>query len=54
MKREKKSENEGGLKVKSQIKAGAGGLQHNRPLKVKSQIKAGGVNWQHNRALRAR
>jgi hypothetical protein len=44
-----------GLSVKSSIKAGLGGFNHNRTvlagLAVKSSIKAGLAGFNHNRAL---
>jgi hypothetical protein len=53
-----KSTKKSGLVVKSTVKAGGLGFNHNRPrlaagLVVKSKVKVGGLGFNHNRTLLA-
>ena len=40
------------MKIKTTVKAGGIGLNHNQVLRVKSQVKAGGIGLNHNQIVR--
>ncbi len=42
------------MKIKSQVKAGAQGYNHNEALRVRSTVKAGAQGYNHNEALKIR
>ena len=42
------------MTIRTQLRAGRIGLNHNEALQVRSALKAGGVDGQHNEALRVR
>ena len=44
------------MKIRTQLKAGGAGLQHNESLKVRSAVKAAraGESMNHNEALKVR
>jgi hypothetical protein len=42
------------MTIKTQLKAGAAGFNHNEALQVRSAIKAGGAPGNHNEALQVK